>query len=474
MLTPGVDITLLLLIVGIFTIADGITTSLLQSSMPRSGGGYISISRSLGPLWGTMEAYRAFITNPLANAIQAYIAASTVGGIVSQIGYALNDPSLTTTGKILAANPSVTVSFTVLFIFLAFISDFFGPKFMSRWYTLGGILTIVGILLMWVTLAGINPTNLQQAWDARWGAGAYNEIVTTATTGGYTSVPLNWEKMALTMATPFALMGQYNTIVIAGEIEQPKKTLPTITMAAAVILITFYAGTAALVTNAFGEFAKMYGYVATRPALAGTLVKNVAVSPNWAFYSMSVAANPAIACYISITPLLSLVAAFPQPGIWTSRNLFALAFDRMLPSFFTKVNRWHAPTYCCIFYLILSLIFTMMMTTWYWALTISMFLTFLTLRLMWSLGGIVFPFVRPQLHERGLAWKIGGFPVITITGLICAVFMWFALLTGATLSTVIAWLFVYAAGMIGYAIASYVNARRGIDVSKIFGELPPE
>src|SRR5258708_36276273 len=53
-LYPGVNMYLSMLIAIIITVPTGLVFGFLSASMPRSGGGYVYVSRILGPALGTM------------------------------------------------------------------------------------------------------------------------------------------------------------------------------------------------------------------------------------------------------------------------------------------------------------------------------------------------------------------------------------------------------------------------------------
>lgn len=107
-------------------------------------------------------------------------------------------------------------------------------------------------------------------------------------------------------------------------------------------------------------------------------------------------------------------------------------------------------------------------------LSVSLFILGTFLVIWWSLGGITLPFTRPHIWERGIYVPI---PAVILLGLISTVLQYYVLFTGIAgvnpLSIYIT-LAIMGLGMAWYAGMSYYNMKRGIDIAKIFSEVPPE
>ena len=478
LMTQIASLPLMFALILLIVIPEAISISLLQTSMPRSGGNYVVVARALGPFWGTLEGYRAFLSNPLSNALRCFFGAQAIGPVFILYGKLTGNPGSVSFGAQIAASFALTVAVAAFFIFLSFIIDVFGPKWVGRIYILFGIPLLVVLLLMWVTYASVPQTSIKAVWDSTWGAGAYDEVVKLATSSGYATPPMDWTKYAVGLIVPIGLVADYNTIPVAGEISRPTKWIPIACLSAAFVITAFYGLTALGVEHTYGRFADMYTFIQMH-GLGSKLAISPNVPANWSFYAAIPATrlSPIISMIILLGPTLSVIATLPNAALYSSRSMFALAFDRFLPTLFTKISRWKSPFYACLVYLVLSLMWLVLFLGNPWVAAVSLLLTYVFVRLNLSLSGISLPWTKPSIHDRGLAWRIGGFPVMAIAGALASGFFAFAFMASfnpANLTPLYVFLLIYGIGTAGYMIAGYVNQRRGIDINRIFVELPPE
>jgi ABC-type branched-subunit amino acid transport system permease subunit len=94
------------------------------------------------------------------------------------------------------------------------------------------------------------------------------------------------------------------------------------------------------------------------------------------------------------------------------------------------------------------------------------------------------PWRRPRLYQGSpvAAYKIGGLPLVSVAGVITAVFLVFNLwkwITDATYGvnnqqSALYMLILYALALVIYIIARVVRARQGINLSAIHAEIPAE
>ena len=472
------SLPILFALILLIVVPEAISISLLQTSMPRSGGNYVIVARGLGPFWGTLEGWRAFLSNPLSNALRCFFGAQAIGPLFILAGKITGNSGAVSMGAQLGASFPLTVTLAAFFIFLSFIIDVFGPKGVGRIYIIFGIPLLVIMILIWLTYASVPQTSIKAVWDSTWGTGAYDEVVKLATGNGYAVPAFDWSKYAVGLVVPIGLVADYNTIPIAGEISKPTKWLPVASLSAAAVITAFYAITALGVENTYGRFADMYTFIQAH-GLGSKLLISPNVPANWSFYAAVPAMHlsPIIAMIILIGPTLSVIGTLPNAALYSSRSMFALAFDRFLPKVFTKISRWKSPIYACSVYLVLSMVWLVLFLGNPWIAAVSLLLTYVFVRLMLSLSGVSLPWIKPSIHDRGLAWRIGGFPVMAIAGAIASGFFAFAFMASfnpANLTPLYVFLLIYGIGALGYMIASYVNLRRGIDINKIFVELPPE
>lgn len=169
----------------------------------------------------------------------------------------------------------------------------------------------------------------------------------------------------------------------------------------------------------------------------------------------------------------------------TSRVGLAIAFDRLLPEFVGRVDKkFHAPygalAMFAVFSLVLSYLYAYQNFGAYF-----LFAAFgsLIAYMITCYAGMLFPFLRKGMFESSVARiYVGRVPLITILGGFAGVFMtwvayrWFVdanygvnSLIGTTFVIV-----VYVGCILSYLFFKYYRKRQGIDVTRVFRELPYE
>ena len=179
-----------------------------------------------------------------------------------------------------------------------------------------------------------------------------------------------------------------------------------------------------------------------------------------------------------------------MPGILigNTRYLFAMSFDRVLPSSIASVDkRFNSPWVAIILLTIVTEVWIILMTyvagTGDW-ITSVVFVT-VAAQLCTCLAGIVFPYRESTkaIYEASPAakWKIGSIPLITIFGVLGALWLSYFLFLYVTIPELglasplsmgfMAALFV--AGIVLYYIVRWYRARQGIDIDLAYKEIPP-
>jgi amino acid transporter len=157
--------------------------------------------------------------------------------------------------------------------------------------------------------------------------------------------------------------------------------------------------------------------------------------------------------------------------------------DRFCPEAFARVHpKYHVPHITLWFWLILSVGTVAYATALEFffgtalASLIGVAYTYVFIRWQMALAAVSLPYYRPTLWERSGAWKFLGIPLISIGGLVSgAVFFWaiIAYVPGLPYEVLFTVL-VYVIGQLAYMYYGAKNKAKGIEMSAIFGQLPPE
>ncbi|MEM3596791.1 MAG: APC family permease [Candidatus Bathyarchaeia archaeon] len=474
---PGVDLPLLFFLAGLILIIEGVGEFFLMVTMPRSGGDYVVLGRSLGPFFGVMEGWRATLQNPISLGFGNYTAAYTIPGFISLLGVVMKDSGMVALGSSLSTNQMFIVGMAILLAVIGALFDLLGPRIMSRWMSFWGIVTLIGLVLMWV-LALQNPAaTLRDRWDAVWAPGAYDEVVTVAQANGWRPAVFSWDSMFKALFIPVSMLWPYNAIPVAGEVSEPKKSFLIGAVGSAAVMCVVTTLTAWSYIYSYGDFASQYSYVILK-GFGGQLTKSPRLSISYpTFAALLAPQSPVLVGYLGGLVVWSNFGRMPSSFFWTTRNAFAMAMDRFAPEWFTRISRWHSPKYGVLFCFLLGCAAIVLCSYSPWLAVVSLLAIYFFIRFEWTLCEIVLPYLRRHIWERGLPLTIGALPVLTLVGIVNAILFGFFMLNaivGAKIETIYAFLLTYGTAIVLFLIYAHWNTKKGLPIDKTFYELPPE
>jgi amino acid transporter/mannitol/fructose-specific phosphotransferase system IIA component (Ntr-type) len=277
----GPALTLAYLIAAIPVIPAVFSKLELSTAMPRSGGIYYFVDRSIGPLFGTISGFGTWLSLVLK-------AAFALVGIGAYMGFLLPDLDVQKLG----------IGLTLLFGLV----NVAGAKKTGQiqMFLVCGLLPI----LAWLMLKGLGnmePAHFQNYFDA-----GINRLIGTA---GLVYV---------------SFMGLTNVVSISGEVRDPERTLPrAMFLALGTALLLYTVGTVMMVgvVPAAALSGDKHPVATTALLLAGR--------------------NGAI--FMSIAALLGFFSVANSAIMSSSRYPMAMSRDRLLPDIFGKVNSRGAP-----------------------------------------------------------------------------------------------------------------------------------
>jgi amino acid transporter len=344
---------------GIIILLSVFAFSLLIAAMPRSGGGYVVISRLISPFWAFVSSSWEFLTISWSFGIIAVAVFEGIffifGPMVGITGAGITDVALFGGGLLLVILFTAIGSFGVRLAGMLLQVMFWIPAALTIYiiYLLGTSIANPAALSLGVStfasmqgFTGVTPatyvsTALAQGLDAA-NVVNYWSAVSTAMVGAY-----------------FAYVGYAASTFVAGEVKEANRTLPRVLLLSSVIIIFMYvlvSSLAAYASAALGRvtlpngnvwsFFEAYAYLSYG---AGHLSHtSVPVIKAW---STTIAGMTGIGLGLSSLNWLVLIFAIfwvandiPPFILTASRILFAMAFDRVLPNSLANVNeRFHSP-----------------------------------------------------------------------------------------------------------------------------------
>lgn len=337
-----------------------------------------------------------------------------------------------------------------------------------------------------IALFAINPSSVPASFNSGMSQAGYNVtyngIISTASSHGFTTTGFNWTNTILA-SIPWGFLTftgfNYGTY-LAGETRNAKSSIFR------ALMLSVFLTAVVLVIMAFGTY---YLFGSTFMNAAAFVSSNVAgVLPGLPapMFLLSFV-NAPVGAIVGIAFFVSDIVVAAAYIITISRLLFAVSFDRLLPSSFSGVNeRFHTPHWPIIFTGIISAIYS----TLYW--NFSFAATWLNTSIVFPIGYLLpliaillFPYIKKNLFAR-LGGTKRDAQVLTISSLVgigSFVFYIFAetypiasgVFLGASLTVAYLFLLVLLAiGVIIYITGRVRTSRMGMRLESAYTEIPPE
>lgn len=471
----------------VLTVGMGFLYAMLSSAVPRSGGDYTWISRSVAPPLGVMSnlswnfwitffigVYATYATaygiSPL---LRLWAARTGSEGLIDLADW------LVTRNGVLTVGLSLVVLSGIL---LAFGRGLRGFLRVQRWafvvWFVGAI--VVPIVVMLVTSRDTLTARFDgYVTDLGGPADASSLILQTA---GDQSTGFSLGQSILMVTLPFyTLAFIFQSVYFGGEIKRGKRSnLLSIPGAHLIAGVCILLAAFAFLTTAGKPF--LAGLALTAPSDYG-----FTFTPLYTEVAAIASGNVVIGTVIILGFTAMLLIFVAQTMLQLSRNFFAWSFDRLLPEKVAEVNpRTHSPVTAVFAITVISVVSVIILAfnpqlTFLVGL-FGLCLTYLTV----GVAGMLFPYrQRDVFNASPYSQRIGNVPVMTLVAA-------FALLTMAGAATILLldpnsgthWDLnfrrvllgagIFVAGFLIYYVIRAVQRARGIDVELAFREIPPE
>ena len=217
--------------------------------------------------------------------------------------------------------------------------------------------------------------------------------------------------------------------------------------------------------------------------------------PVWPYPAM-------LAVFMTKSKLIQFIVVLAMSAWWfgwsgtvflsSTRVIFAAAFDRLLPEKVAEIEpRTRTPIVALLLMVIPALIVSALFA-WnifdFQSLTLCSTLVIAVTYLGTTIAAILLPFIKPDLYKASpiAKYKIAGIPLITVAGVIFGGFLVFLLyqwiidpngLYGigiSNINSVIYMLAMYLLALVIYLGFRAYRKREGIDIDKIYEEIPVE
>lgn len=480
---PGANIEGAILLSAIPAVFLATVYVLFGIAMPRSGGDYVYISRTLHPALGFAANFSFFGWNCIWIGVYSNWSI-TIGlkGAFASLAIATGSHGWTDAANWVGKSGITFLLASVILLGFGAICAS-GLRAALRTQKVLFSIALIGLAVcvftvLFTSRAGFAHGLAQQHTSV-------NSVVDAAKAAGF-KPPHSWVELGPTilavglvsLLTLFVMYSAY----YAGELKEVKRSVPISMYGALAAVVAIFLLMAAAATSTWG-----HQFIASINTVYNDAPNKYPLSSSPDYNYLAAVGNKSLLLTgltgigFVIMPAASVIANF----VVNSRCVFAWAFDRLLPQKAASVSpRTHSPVVAIAIVAALAEISLVVYTfkgsiLFLGGTTMGYISTFATT----AIAAIVFPYARKALYEESpVKPKLFGVPLITIAGagtLIMFAVMIYGFLTnsvfGANDAKGLAFFVgLWVVGLALFLVARGVRSRQGVPMDVALRELPPE
>jgi APA family basic amino acid/polyamine antiporter len=483
---PGSNVYLAILLTVAAVLPTTIVYGTLASIMPRSGGDYVYVSRTLGPMWGLAANWNYTVWSFFYIGVPAaFLGKYGISSLMRTVGVYSGNLGLVNVGSFFA---SPTGTFLAGFVLIAIFTAIFitGLNTYMRVQNVLFVVAMLALVAIVVVAVGANPADYTARFNAYFASvtghgDTAGTILSSLGKNAPAAASFDLHDTVASMTWVFSVLGfGLASAYIGGEVKganrsQLRGMVGSVLFSALWLLLLVAVVLRVIPYNFVGAVgAADVG----RTGLGFTPVFTELVSvmtTNWFLLIL-----------IGVGFCLWSYAWLPIYIITTTRNMLAWAFDGLLPVRVSSVDeRFHSPVVAIVISAGLGVVFLGVYSFNTSFATISGFFGQVWTYLLAGIAAIVLPYKLPEVFEASpVRWRLAGVPVLSIVGVLSLVGMGvieYAYLndpnSGISFrapTMLLVNVAVFLSGFVFYAVTRMVRARQGIDVGLAFAEIPPE
>jgi amino acid transporter len=447
--------------------------------MPRAGGDYIWTSRVLNPGLGFVVNFSVtfvYLTWVAFNfTFMLSIAGPGAAYVLGITNSAFTSPS---NGEMMLIATILTALFAGLMVL--------GVKAVARFMLVTFSVVWIGMIAWMLAMLFGSSSDFASAWTSGTGSSP-DSIIAQANKLGFSAAgPIDLGATLFGMVYCFQVLTGFQwTGYVAGEVRDIKRAANISVFWGAIAAIASFTLAVALIYKYYGF--QFFGAVVYLGLGGGTSQWHQSFSPYLPSLAQFLPGPHIMAVFIALCFVLAILWWTPAGFMAGTRNLFAWSFDRLAPEKLTEVSdRFHTPVIATLFIAVIIEILNY--------LNIYGGLGAYLLNILVVLGGafaivavaaMLAPYRKPELHAQAPGWartKVGSVPLISIVGFVAAaswVFVIYAALSTGFSGTLGLKPMLEALTAPAVAIVWYIGARlyrrnQGIQMDRLFQEIPPE
>ena len=484
----GASMVTATILAGLLALPMACVYAYFASAMPRSGGDYVYISRTLHPYLGFLSSWNWVVWLVTYTGIPAaYLAQYGLSGLCRELGYVFDSPTLVGYGDNFSRKWWIFVAGSILLTLFAIIFAL-GTRLYFRIQNVTFAIAMVGVVVGLIVLAFHNHTDTSSGFNAYvHGVGGVDNA--TASLAKYSNnlgqAGFDLKQTLYAMVWPlFITLYAITSSFIGGEVRNAKRS-QFLAMPGSIVYVTILMLLLVLGLNhaAGTTFLGQLGYPLPQDVPSVLGIGNL---PTYNEVIATMVRNQGwLVLLLGFTFLFWTYVWLPINFLAATRAVLAWAFDGLFPRKLSEVNdRYHTPIYAIAFIWVLSEICLYLYVDQIFNTLNGIFAWILSFVLC-SIAATVFPYRRPDLWKAS-PWNGStlGIPNITLLGAlatVCLVFceywFWYDPVQGFDLwGTTLRWVMamIVPSAIVVYGIAWFTSKQRGVSVDKVFAEIPPE
>jgi amino acid transporter len=481
----NLPVTLLLGLVASFLL--GAVYVQLVCSMPRTGGDYVFTSRLLHPIVGasiggaeflvfaTFPAFWAanFATGNFQAALASFGQLVGWNGLVHFANVTIGSGK----GTFFAVGMILLIALTAAVIF----STRLGARILSFCFVAGIATLLVGLIV----LLTHSNRDFMTAFNHHYaGKTTYNAVLAAGTKAGYSGGFSFGNTLSALPYAALLIWGFSWAAYPAGELRSVSKTIKWSVYGSASIAMILFLITAFVANSVLGtRFIGAANFLSTQHAS----LYPVPDAPSMTLYTSMLTSSNFLQLIINLIPVIAEIGIITVYLMTTSRVLFALSFDRILPGGIRSLSRWGTPgvaigaTFLSIAVMFSLAVFTSVLTVWSNG-TLGLAIIYV----MISIAVISLVYRHRDVWESGprtLTQRVLGVPLIVYVGVLSAGFA--GLITVLAIvkplaigplnwKSILGLVLAFAWGAAVYVWVKSSYKRQGIRLDAVMTEIPPE
>lgn len=479
---PGADLTATVFTALAVNLLVAYVYWMLSTAMPRTGGDYVWVGRIIHPSIAFMvNALFVVLMITWAGVFPFFNAAFNLQILFTNLAITTGNASYTGIATALG-DPNNIFMISIATVTLVVLTMFLSVKNVFR--------IIIGLFVtqavIFVVFMGMMLTTSHAAFVAGFNAQSGTTVDTIVNEGtNLLGSPITFTAGQTAIGLVYTMtsyIGYANSAYFAGEVKgDPRKSQGIAIFATPILFAVLIYMLYASLYNVFG-----HEFLVASSVLWVNGQSPLPSIPSPAFLISFITSNPILAMLIPLALVLNNFGFAMVYFFVPTRNIFAWAFDRVIPVKFAAVDKRGVPYYAVILYAIIAYVsvYITVYTSWFNYLYYANFGWWIAVAIV-MFAAAIFPFKRRDIFSSSpkiVTYKIGPIPVLTIVGVIgifASLFISYSTIlpsfAGFPINPiyVVSMVFVMIAALVIYAISYFYQKSRGVPVDLARIELPP-